>query len=185
MNYADEIKRQVSMLDVSERYGLQANNNGFASCPFHNEKTPSMKLYSGDKGFYCFGCGASGDVIKFIQMYFNIPFKDALKKINDDFGLNLPIGRKMSERQRLAISKESFKRKQEREAQKTAYFRLLKNFLDAHSEIIRFEQPKAKYKPKTQDEELHPLFLESLKKQEQAYFNLECAEMELMKWKTK
>lgn len=185
MNYAYEIKSKVSMLDIVDMYRIPTDRKGFALCPFHNEKTPSMKIYSGEKGFYCFGCGASGDVIKFIQMYFNIPFKDALKKINDDFGLNLPIGRKMSERQRLAISKESFKRKQEREAQKTAYFRLLKNFLDAHSEIIRFEQQKAKYKPKTQDEELHPLFIESLKKQEQAYFNLECAEMELMKWKTK
>ena len=185
MNYIDEIKNSISMLDVVNKYGIEVFNKNFVLCPFHNEKTPSMKIYDDTKGFYCFGCGASGDIFTFTQRYFNINFKQALSKLNNDFGFNFPVNQKLSARQKMWIDKKTFERKREKKLQELAYSSLINDFLDAHSEIIRLERQKLKYAPKTQDEELNQLFVEALKKIEAAYFNLECAEMELIKWKTK
>ena len=90
--YADTIRASVSMTQAVEFYGLEPNRAGFISCPFHPEKTASCKIY--DNGFYCFGCHAHGSVIDFVMQYFQMDFMDAVGKINDDFGLNLPINRK-------------------------------------------------------------------------------------------
>ena len=59
MNIFQEVKERLTMKDVVELYGFTVNRSGFCSCPFHNEKTPSMKIY--DKGVKCFGCGEGGD----------------------------------------------------------------------------------------------------------------------------
>jgi DNA primase len=56
MDFATEIKERVTMFDVADRYGFDVHKKHFIHCPFHNEKTPSMKLYDGKKGCYCFGC---------------------------------------------------------------------------------------------------------------------------------
>ena len=58
---AAEIKMRVSMRDICERYGLNVNGAGFINCPFHSgDNTASLKIYRGNKGWHCFGCGAGG-----------------------------------------------------------------------------------------------------------------------------
>ena len=75
------------MPDVAKFYGLQINRSGMACCPFHEERTPSLKVY--DDHFYCFGCGATGDCTGFVAKMFGISQFEAAKKISYDFGLNL------------------------------------------------------------------------------------------------
>ena len=65
MNIFEEVKRRLTMREAAERYGHAPNRKGFICCPFHEEKTPSCKV--DDNGFYCFGCGAHGDVIEFVR----------------------------------------------------------------------------------------------------------------------
>lgn len=85
---ADQINKALSMRMVVEKYGIPISRAGFISCPFHNEKTPSLKIYNEiGRGFYCFGCGQGGDVIKFIQKYLNLTFPQALQRIKSDFGI--------------------------------------------------------------------------------------------------
>lgn len=177
------IKDRLTMFDVAERYGFDVHKKHFIYCPFHNEKTPSMKLYDGKKGCYCFGCGYSADVIGFVGKYFNLDFKQTLQKLNDDFGLGLPVGQKLSRNQQLSIAKENHKRKQANKEREKAYNEILTAFLNAHSEVLRLERQVAKYRPKSITEEIHPLFIDYLKNIEQAKHNMEIAEMELMKWK--
>lgn len=81
----EKIKEQLSMKDVLSRYGFEVNRAGFISCPFHDEKTASMKIY--EKSFYCFGCGAGGDVIKFTALLFGLTNSQAALRLNEDFGL--------------------------------------------------------------------------------------------------
>ena len=183
MDFATEIKERVTMFDVAESYGLKLYKQHFIHCPFHIEKTPSMKLYDGQKGCYCFGCGYSGDVIGFVRKYFNLDFKQTIQKLNDDFGLNLPIGKKLSINQRLSIAKENHKRKQAKKEREKAYNEILTAFLNAHSEVLRLERQATQYRPKSETEDLHPLFVDYLKNIDRAKENLEIAEMELMKWK--
>ena len=62
MNVFEAVKQSVTTRQAAEHYGIRVGRNGMACCPFHNDKTPSMKL---DRRYHCFGCGADGDVIDF------------------------------------------------------------------------------------------------------------------------
>ena len=67
MSNIEEVKQNNPMPEVVRRYGIEINRAGFCRCPFHAEKTASMKIYA--QSFYCFGCGAGGDVIDFVRIY--------------------------------------------------------------------------------------------------------------------
>ena len=82
-----EVKTRLDIRDVLEYYGVSINTKNFALCPFHGEKTPSLKLYDGS--FYCFGCGESGTVIDFAVKYFGLTNLEAAKKLIADFGLHI------------------------------------------------------------------------------------------------
>lgn len=78
----EEIKSKYSMLDILARYNIKVTR-GFCQCPFHKgDRTPSMKVYK--DGFYCFGCGAGGDFIKFVQLHDNLSFEEACKFISGE-----------------------------------------------------------------------------------------------------
>lgn len=83
----EQILSYLDMKDILDRYGIKHRGSQFC-CPFHGtDKHPSAKAY--EKSFYCFNCGKTGDLIQFVQYYFNLDFKQAMQKINIDFGLNL------------------------------------------------------------------------------------------------
>ena len=89
--YAVAIKQIVTMPDVLERYTSSfAPRKNRIPCPIHNGE--DYNFCFSDSGFHCFVCGASGDVIGFVQELFSLRFIDAVKKLNDDFGLGLPTG---------------------------------------------------------------------------------------------
>ena len=77
----------IAMPDVAKFYGLRISRSGMACCPFHNDNTPSMKIY--ETNYFCFGCGATGDCTGFVAKLFNISQLEAAKKISYDFGLGL------------------------------------------------------------------------------------------------
>jgi DNA primase len=80
---SQEIKQQYSMRDIISRYGIKINNSGHCNCPFHKEKTGSMKIYS--DGYYCFGCGEGGDIFSFVQKMDNITFKEAFFELGGEY----------------------------------------------------------------------------------------------------
>ena len=87
----DIIHDKVLLSDViSKTVNLSKKGSDFIGlCPFHNEKTPSFTV-SNDKGFYhCFGCGAHGDVISFIMEKESIDFKEAIKILASEAGINI------------------------------------------------------------------------------------------------
>ncbi len=93
---ANAVKLALTAGKVAERYGYTPNRAGFIRCPFHGggrERTPSLKLYDGQKGFYCYSCHAAGSVIDFTMKLFDIPPMEAIKKLNEDFKLGLSLER--------------------------------------------------------------------------------------------
>lgn len=88
---AERIKEAVDMPGVCEKYGIEVNRTGFAHCPFHGERTASLKVYPEGRGWYCYGCGAGGDVISFVSRLFGLSFSETLSKMNTDFNLDLPL----------------------------------------------------------------------------------------------
>ena len=123
MYYPDEIVEEVRMkndiVDVISGYvRLQKKGaNHFGLCPFHNEKSPSFSVSGSKQMYYCFGCGAGGNVFTFIMEYENYTFPEAVKLLADRAGVNLPeieyseeVKRKESRKARLLeINKEAAK----------------------------------------------------------------------------
>ena len=85
MNLFEAVKAAVTPRMAAERYGLPVKQGSMTCCPFHDDRTPSLKL--NEDYFYCFGCGASGDVIALTAQLFNLPPVEAAKKLAADFGI--------------------------------------------------------------------------------------------------
>ena len=85
MDLFTQIKMAVSVKEAAEYYGLEVNRGNMVCCPFHNDRTPSMKL--NEEYFYCFGCGAHGDVVALTAQLFDLPPAEAAKKLAADFGI--------------------------------------------------------------------------------------------------
>lgn len=89
MYYPDEVIEEVRMkndiVDVISGYvKLQKKGaNYFGLCPFHNEKSPSFSVSPGKQMYYCFGCGAGGNVLTFVMEYENYTFQEALQSLAD------------------------------------------------------------------------------------------------------
>ena len=86
MTLFELVKQNICVPDVAEHYGLQVNRNGMCSCPFHEYRHPSMKL--NERYFYCFGCGATGDVIDLVARLFDLSNYEAAQKLAQDFGID-------------------------------------------------------------------------------------------------
>ncbi|MDO4285375.1 MAG: DNA primase [Eubacteriales bacterium] len=131
MRYSDDIIEEVrsgnDIVDVVSTYvHLQKKGSSyFGLCPFHNEKSPSFSVSPGKQIFYCFGCGAGGNVITFLMKYENYSFQEALRALADRAGIRLPEieysaeMKKREERrlQLLAVNKEAA----------TYYYRMLRS----------------------------------------------------------
>jgi len=90
-NVVEEIKYKANIVDVVSRVVpiRKAGTNYKACCPFHNEKTPSFIVNEDRQMYHCFGCGEQGDVISFVQKYYNLEFKDAVKKLAEEYNVDL------------------------------------------------------------------------------------------------
>lgn len=87
---AAEIKRALPARDVLEHYGFHPSRTGFLQCPFHQgDKHGSLKVYDGERGWHCFGCGRGGSVIDFVMELFGIGFREACLRLNEEFHLGL------------------------------------------------------------------------------------------------
>lgn len=151
MNFAADIKSRVTMRQVVEYYGHRIDRKGFICCPFHSEKTASMKIY-GDS-FYCFGCGSHGDVIDFVAQEERISFQDACKVINEAFALGLPIGKPMRANEARAAGKRAFEARRKANAAKQAVERAESAFWRAYDRwltnlsVIEKNTPQSETEP--------------------------------------
>ncbi len=88
MGVFDEVKANVLPRQVMEQSGVVFNRADMCKCPFHQDKTPSMKVKPTDKKYFCFGCGERGDAIDFVAKYYGIAPLDAAMQIADRFGIS-------------------------------------------------------------------------------------------------
>ena len=147
------VKQSVAVREAAEMYGIAVGRGGMACCPFHDDRHPSLKL--NEDYFYCFGCGATGDVIDFTARLYDLSPKEAAEKLAQDFGLaydsKAPIRRNY-----VRQKTEAQVRKEKREhgwRVLTDYYHLLRKW-------------EADYSPKTADEDPHPRFLEAVQKKD-------------------
>ena len=158
------------MQDVLVRYGFTPKRR--MPCPLHNGKNNNFEVK--EHSFMCYSQCGGGDVITFVQKLFSLPFQDALKKIDVDFGLNLYGEHTFEELRRSHYKQRQIQAERERIRQE-------KQQIDAEywavfDEWKRLDDNKQKFAPKTPDAELHPLFIEALQKLTHQEYLLECAE---------
>ena len=147
MTIYETIKAAISVKQAAEHYGLKVNCNGMACCPFHNDRHPSLKL--NEDYFFCFGCGAKGDVIDFVAKLFDLSSYEAVQKLAVDFGLDPkpPTAAALSKPKHPYI-------RQFREDEMLC-FRALTDYLHL------LEDWKVRYAPKTPDDALDDRFVEA------------------------
>lgn len=112
----DEILNILDMKDILDKYGIKQKGYMF-HCPLHGiDKNPSAKCYK--KSYYCFSCGNNGDLIDFVEKYFNLNFQEAMEKINFDFNLGLKTRGRLSKKQLFQLQKQQQIKKQKEEYRK-------------------------------------------------------------------
>ena len=141
----------LNLIETAQYYGLKLTRGGFTNCIFHSDRTPSMKLYSDH--FHCFGCAKHGDIITLTEQLFTLPPYQAVQKLAQDFHILQNGGD-----EKITPIKSG---KQSYTEQENQIFKLLNLY------CTFLEKCREDYRPKTLDDDLHPLFVESLMKYEQ------------------
>jgi len=85
----EQVKQRCDLADIVSQY-IKLNRNQKALCPFHSDLTPSFSIHPKKQFWHCFGCGASGDVISFVQKIEGISFSDAVSRLAIQVGVSLP-----------------------------------------------------------------------------------------------
>lgn len=158
MTIYQQIRAAVPIGQAARRYGLAVSQGGMALCPFHHDTHPSLKL--NEDYFFCFGCGATGDVIDFTARVFGISRRDAAQKLTMDFGLNpLPPTQQQNIPRPAAESSQAMER-------------LCICVLSDYLRLLRIW--RLRYEPKTQGDDFHDRFVEACRMTDYVDHLLDC-----------
>lgn len=164
------------MPDVLEKYDFALGRNNFICCPFHSEKTPSFKVYSENRKFKCFGCGEGGSVIDFVMKYFELSFKQAIEKINNDFGLGLSL-KAPSRYQQMDMAKLSRQKRIDRENRESAERNLDDIYLNLLAELDFYNSMKEQYKHSNNEKCANAMFVVAINKISKINYMLDLIEI--------
>ena len=148
MTIYETIKAAVPVRQAAEHYGLRVNRNGMACCPFHNDRHPSLKL--NEDYFFCFGCGATGDVIDFVARLLDLSNYEAAQRLAVDFGISTEPGQAVAAPHK--IKRPHIRQFREDEMR---CFRVLTDYLHL------LEDWKVRYAPETPEDKLDDRFVEA------------------------
>ena len=148
MTIYETIKAAISVKQAAEHYGLKVSRSGMACCLFHHDRHPSLKL--NEDYFFCFGCGAKGDVIDLVTRLFGLSSYEAAQKLAADFGIGTEPGRAVE-----ASRKPKRPHIRQFREDEMLCFRVLTDYLHL------LEDWKVRYAPKTPDDALDDRFVEA------------------------
>ncbi|WP_044974918.1 CHC2 zinc finger domain-containing protein [Ruminococcus sp. HUN007] len=156
MNLFETVKENVTLRQAAENYGFDISRSDMICCPFHNDDSPSMKLY--DDHFYCFGCGEHGDVIDFTGKLFSLSPKEAAERLTQDFGICYDSDEHTdTSKYRKDSILRRIKASQEKEKENHVY-----NVLSSYFRLL--QEWKRDYAPASPDDIVDPRFTEALTK---------------------
>ena len=143
----ESIKAAVTARQAAESFGLTVNRSGMATCPFHEDHTPSLKL---DQRYYCFGCGATGDAIDFTSRLLNVSNSNAAQILAEKFGINPESQTVTTPKIKPAVPLRALEQR--------CLFALVQ-----YEKLLRFW--KKHYAPRTPEESFHDRFLEGCRRE--------------------
>ncbi len=168
INAVQTIKDRLTMREVLVRYGFSVKRR--IPCPLHNGTGDNFEIKGNN--WRCYSRCGSGDTISFVQKFFGLSFQDTLRKIDADFGLNIYGDHSFEELRRSHYQQQALQSKRDRENREKQ--KADDEYWAAFDEWKRLDDNRRIYKPKLPDEELHPLFVESLQKLNHQKYVLDC-----------
>ena len=148
MNAFETTKADVTLRQAAEHYGLRIPPSGMICCPFHEDRHPSLKL--NEDYFFCFGCGAAGDVIDFTARLLGLSCYEAAQKLASDFGISAEPGQVTT-----GASKSKPPQWHQSRLDELSFLRVLTDYLHLLKEW------KCKYAPQTPEDILDDRFVAS------------------------
>lgn len=125
----EKVHLGVTTRQAAEYCGVIPNRRGLCLCPFHSDSHPSLQLYDGRKGFYCFSCHTGGDCIRFVALFFRVSDREAALLLAEAF--QIPVAIPMTYREKREVEKR-WRRKQE----VSAWQRQALTFLSAYRQLL-------------------------------------------------
>lgn len=167
---ADAVKRGVSAKELVQSWGIKVDSTGKCKCPLHSDKTASMKLYPGERGFYCFGCHTGGSVIDLAMSYYGLSLDDAITLLNNDFHLGLPVDRPATKEQEETARCRSVQR--DRERRERELVQRIRNdaflrYCDIYARLTELKEQIEAAAPKIADDKWKPEFSSGIWEREQ------------------
>lgn len=162
---AGAVRQSVTAMDVAKMIGMDVNRAGFCRCPLHGEKTGSMKIYPGTRGWYCFGCHKGGSAIDLVMDYYGMNLKEAIEMLNAEFCLGLPIGyvptkeQEAEAKRRAAEREEASRKRREREQRREAAY---ERYLDVGAEIAKLERTAEMTAPRRWNAPMAPEYVDAV-----------------------
>ena len=147
------VKAAVTARQAAEMYGLKVGRNGLACCPFHHDKTPSMKV---DDRYYCFGCGVTGDAVDLTMQLFGLSSKEAALRLASDFNIDVDEAK--------SRSFHPYRPRDDPQKELQIWFDHAWRILTEYRSLLR--EWEKEYAPQSMDEDWHPLFCEALRKKD-------------------
>lgn len=166
---AHRIRDLVPAHAAAECYGFTPNRSWYICCPFHNERTASLKFFP-DGGWHCFGCGRGGSSIDFVMALFDLDFRQAVVRLDTDFSLHLTGNKNNTASSILEQRRKTLERKAKLEQEER---NLNKEFYRLHTNMQLYEPCGPGVK-----DGFHPLFVEALLKLPEIQYRLDEIEFE-------
>lgn len=140
----ENIRSSVTMAQLVSMYGYKVNRSGMMLCPFHQDNHPSMKIYHGQRGFYCFVCNTGGDIFDFVMKHDGLEFPKAVERVAEMFSIPISDGKSsLSEADKAKIQK----RKAERDAKEQAKEARSKRMAEISDKLRILEDIKSRCEP--------------------------------------
>lgn len=177
IDYSALIKQSVTMPDVLAMYGINPGSYNRIPCPIHNGVKRNFAYK--EHGFVCYVCGATGDVISFVEKLFGLSFRDACRKIDQDFHLGLNIGGEMDKAKRDEAERVCAERRAERRRRDAERKRLSEAYHTALDRWCELDKAIRDGAPQTPFDDFSDSYAYALKHIDQAGAVLDEAEIKL------
>lgn len=170
------IKERLTCYEFLAGVGVHVDRCGKAKCPFHGEKTASLKVYEDPKrGWYCFGCGAGGSVIDLAMLWYGTNYKETTERLDGDFKLGL-LHCSRTKAETKAINEEIERKREERKARQVREKAAHEAYLDAFDAWMKNEQIIESKRPQGHFNEPDDEWFDAKAKQPILKYELDCAE---------
>ena len=175
------IKESVSAVQAAKMLGLKTDRMGRCHCVWHTDKNPSMKVYEGNRGCWCFACNHGGDVIDLVRQANGMTLIQAIEWLNSAFHLGLPLDRPMDKNAEEAARIAQEQRRMEREQQRRIEREKFDQYVDAVKRIGDLESDLEQYRPTRPDQPWDERFCAALRTLPEAKDTAERLAVEVIK----